>query len=83
MQMRTLKKKKTTRTKQMNCSSDVNMHGIHRWASLDQTAKGAQGAGGWKTEAAQLAQGAGLVPGRTVHCSADTEVLVSPVLLIL
>lgn len=70
--------KKNTHTKQMNCSSDANMHRIHRWAALDQTAKGAGGGRGWKTEAARLAQ----VPGRAAHCSADTEVLVSPVLIL-
>lgn len=41
MQMRTLKKKKeNTSTKQMNCSSDANMHRIHRWAPLDQKQRG-------------------------------------------
>lgn len=43
MQMRALEEKKNTRTKQMNCSSDANMHRIHRWAPLDQKSKGGLG----------------------------------------
>lgn len=62
MQMRALEKKKknqTTSTKQMNCSSDANMHRIHRWAPLDK--KQRRAGGHRETEAPQLVQGAGLV----------------------
>lgn len=75
------RKKNTTRTKQMNCSSDANMHRIHRWAPLDQKGKGAGAVGklrqlGWPRVLARC-------QGGLAHLSADRKVLISPVCLIL